>query len=489
MANLVGIDIGTSSVKTIIMNEKGELVGAAQKGYEIISHGSGWAEQDARILWQAAKETTARAISESSVSPGDIAGIGFSGQMHSTVLLGHDNEPIAPTIIWTDRRSEKQCEKMREIVGKEKLAELAGNDIAPGFTAATLMWIKENEPGIFSQIKTVVLPKDFIRLKLTGRVATDVSDAAGTLLFDVMNRRWSGELIDLLDLPHEIFPPVYESAEIAGELTAAAARELGLKAGVPVAAGGGDQPIAAIGNGVTDEGMLLSTIGTGGQLFLPTDQFRVDPELRLHSFCHAVKEKWYLMGAILSAGMSLKWFRETFVPQASYAEIDAEAEKVPAGSEGVLFLPYLVGERGPRPARSGGFTGLNLNHTRAQLGRAVMEGVVMAMKRYLDIFSESGMAPRRIIASGGGARSGLWRQIQADVFEREILTTNTRQQAALGAAIVAGVAGGVFGSVGQACRKIIRTQTAAVPDSRNVRIYREIYERFLDARDRLREVI
>jgi len=478
MKTLLGIDIGTSSTKAVLIHLSGKLIAKSQREYPIDSPKPGWAEQHPETWWAAVRETVREVVSQGGADAQAIAGIGLSGQMHGTVLLNKDKCLLRPAIIWADRRSRRQCEAVLDRLGKAKLREFAGNSLSPGFMAATLLWLKENEPETFSRIATVFLPKDYIRFMLTGELATEVTDASSTLLLDVKRRTWSGELLRLVGISPEQLPPLHESQEIVGKVTKSAAEELGLAAGMPVVAGGGDQSMAAIGNGVVEEGVALSTIGTGGQLFTPTTTFKTDPELRIHSFCHAVPQMWHLMGAILSAGLSLKWFRDQLSTGLDYKGIDEMAKRLPAGSDGLIFLPYLLGERTPHldPAARGCFVGLTIHHSLGHLARAVMEGVAFAMKDCLNLFQGLGVNPEKIILSGGGATSPLWRQIQADVYNREVITVNSREEAATGAAILAGVGVGIYPSLQQACAELIKPESSTPPLPDNASRYAELHE-------------
>lgn len=478
MRTLLGIDIGTSSTKAVLIGLSGNLLARSQSQYQIDSPSPGWAEQHPEIWWAAVKQTVSAVLAESGATPNKIAAIGLSGQMHGTVLLDKNRRLLRPAIIWADRRSRKQCEEVLDVLGKTRLRELAGNSLSPGFMAATLLWLRENEPELFSRIATVFLPKDYNRFRLTGNLATEVTDASSTLLLDVKERTWSQELLRLVGISPEHLPPLHESHDVVGTVTKSAAEELRLAAGIPVVAGGGDQSMAAIGNGVVEEGIALSTIGTGGQLFTPTRTFTTDPDLRIHSFCHAIPGMWHLMGAILSAGLSLKWFRDQLSPGTDYKRIDEAASSVPPGSDGLIFLPYLLGERTPHldPSARGCFVGLTIHHSSAHLARAVMEGVAFAMRDCLDLFSQLGVNPQRIVLSGGGASSPLWRQIQADVYDHEVVTVNTREEAATGAAILAGAGIAIYPSVQKACADLIKPESSTAPVPQNANRYAELHK-------------
>ena len=483
MDYLVGIDIGTSGTKGVLMDREGKIYAWAGREYSIDIPQPGWAEQDPEMWWEATIQVIREVIEKSDVNPQQIRGIGLSGQMHGTVFLDKNLQPFRPAIIWADQRSSSQCESIYQKVGKGRLAELTGNPIATGFMCSTLLWMKENQPEGFSQIYKVILAKDYIRYRLTGNLGVEVTDASGTLLLDIKRRCWSEELLDILSLPLDILPEeVHESQEVAGYLLAESARDAGLSEGIPVVYGGGDQSMQAIGNGVIRPGILSSTIGTGGQLFITIDKFTYDPKLRIHTFCHAIPDSYHLLGAILSAGLSLKWLRENILHTPdSYPVFDEEVGKIKAGSEGIIFLPYLLGERSPymNPQAKGVFFGLSLKHHRAHLIRAVMEGAVFALRDCLEVFEELGIKIEQLIASGGGAKSRVWRQIQADVFNKEISMTQSIEQAAMGAAILAGVGVGIYKDVEDGCRKVVRYKGEKIqPIPENVQIYNQQFKKY-----------
>ncbi len=481
MDYLLGIDIGTSGTKGVLVNREGKIYARVGREYSINIPQPGWAEQDPQIWWEATIQVIREVIKKSEVNLQQIRGIGLSGQMHGAVFLDKNLQPFRSAIIWADQRSSSQCESIYQKVGKEQLAELTGNPIAAGFMCSTLLWMKENQPEEFSQIYKVILAKDYIRYKLTGNLGAEVTDASSTLLLDIKRRCWSEELMDLLRLPLNILPEeVHESQEVAGYLLAEVARNTGLLEGIPVVYGGGDQSMQAVGNGVIRPGILSSTIGTGGQLFITVDKFTYDPKLRIHTFCHAIPNTYHLLGAILSAGLSLKWLRENILhTPGSYTVFDEEVKKIKAGSEGIIFLPYLLGERSPymNPQAKGVFFGLSLKHHRAHLIRAVMEGVVFALRDCLEVFEELGIKIEQVIASGGGAKSKVWRQIQADVFNKEISMTQSIEQAATGTAILAGVGVGIYKDVEDGCIKVVKLKEEKIkPIPENVGIYSKQFE-------------
>lgn len=485
---LIGIDIGTSSTKTVLIDESGNTVGKASEEYPIDSPRPLWAEQDPDNWWNATKRTVREVLDKSKIDASDIRGIGLSGQMHGTVLIDKSHRCLRPAIIWADQRSASQCQKIHEKVGKELLLEVACNPAVTGFMAPTVLWIKEHEPKVYRKTYKILSPKDYVRLKLTERIATEVTDASATLLLDVPKRKWSDDILELLDIPTGLLAEdIYESPMITGEVSREAAKETGLPTGVPVVGGGGDQEMGAIGNGIVKPGLVSSTIGTGGQLFSAIDEVKVDPHLRIHTFCHAVPGKWHALGAMLSAGLSLRWFRDNLGTAEKlvgdrcglnpYALMDREASRVGPGCEGLIFLPYLIGERTPYldPNAKGVFFGLTLRHTRAHMIRAIMEGVAFGLRDSLEIFKELGIAVDRVVVAGGGARSSLWRQIQSDVFSRELVTVNVEEQAAFGAALISGVGAKIYESVEEACRRTIRFRGQTRPITENVEKYDRYY--------------
>jgi xylulokinase len=416
-------------------------------------------------------------------------GVGLTGQMHGLVLLDGKGDVLRPCIMWNDQRTADQCAAITEKVGAKRLLDLTGNPVLPGFTAPKIVWVRENEPAAFANVAHVLLPKDYIRYRLTGEFFSEVSDASGSSLFDVGKRQWSGEMLAALDVPRAWLPEVTESPLASAKLSASAARETGLAAGTPVAGGGGDQAAQAVGSGIVQEGVVSVTLGTSGVVFATSDSYRIEPEGRLHAFCHAVPGKWHLMGVMLSAAGSFRWYRDTLgeaeVTRAKQQERDpydlltAAAASVPSGSEGLLFLPYLTGERTPYadPNARGVFFGLTLRHTKAHLTRAVLEGVTYGLRDSLELMRTLGISIDQVRASGGGARSELWRQILADVFGSEIVTLNVTQGAAYGAALLAGVGVGVYRDVPSACEQVIRLTGRTEPGPATS-VYAAYYPRY-----------
>ncbi len=484
MSYLMGIDLGTSSVKTVIMDENGSIKGTAQQSYEIIIEKSGYAEQDPNVWWKAVVWTIKHVLNKTGIHSKKIKGIGFSGQMHGLVMIDRNLLPIRPAIIWSDQRSRKEVAEIYSIVGRETVKKLLMNSIFTGFQMPSLLWIKKNEPFVYEKINKVLLPKDYIRLKLTGECGTDFTDASATLAFDIQNRKWAFELIKKVGLNPDFYPEVHESIDIAGQVTVNAAEETGLAAGTPVVYGGGDQSMQSIGNGIVKPGQVSLTIGTGGQTFSIIPEPIYETEMRTHTFCNAVPQTWNIMGANLAAGLSLSWLNKKILNNLSYSEINELAKQVTPGSEGLLFLPYLSGERTPHmdDLARGTFLGLTLQHSRAHLIRSVMEGVVFALKDSIEIFHSLNIKMDTFIASGGGARSDVWLKIQANILNKEIYKVNQLEQACTGAAITAGVGIGKYDSIQSACETIIRINPEPVrPDPTVAGFYNEIYELYKNA--------
>jgi len=480
----MGIDLGTSSVKVLIADDTGNILAQASSKYPILMPSDGFAEQDPKAWWSATKEAVRLALSSKNVNPEEIKAVGLSGQMHGTVLLDKNLNPLRNAIIWADSRSVPQCDKIRRKLGDEKIREILCNPIMPGFTAPSLLWIKENEPWILEKAHKVILPKDYIRLKLTEEVATDISDASATLLFDVKQRRWSSEVLSELDIDEDLLPQVHESVEVVGEISSGAARETGLPRDIEVVAGGGDSPVSAVGCGIIKSGLISVNIGSAGQVFTVIDDVRVDPMLRVHTFCHAVPGKWYLQGAILSAGFALEWFIRSLGLEEllsekevdSYSKLIQEASEVPAGSAGLIFLPYLLGERSPHmdPTARGAFIGLKAAHSRGHFVRAVMEGVAFALRDCYEVFKELKIPVGEIIIRGGGGKIELWRQIIADVFNCKVKTVAV-EEAAFGAALLAGIGVRIYKDFEDAVKKTVKTSLSNEPEPKR-EVYDDLYE-------------
>jgi xylulokinase len=480
---LMGVDLGTSGVKTILLDAKGRLLAIAASEYGVDTPHPGWAEQDPEVWVRAALDTMRQALAQADVPPEAVAAIGLSGQMHGTLCLDKQGRVLRPAIIWADQRSRQQVERVMRDVGVAQLAKWTANPIATGFMLPTWLWLREEEPEVARSTAHLLLPKDYLRYRLTGDLGTDPSDACSTLLFDTAGRVWSADLLDALEIDAGLLPPVHESTQVAGELSARIAEETGLRASTPVVYGGGDQACQAVGHAVVEPGVITSTIGTGGQLLAPSFSPIHDPQLRLHLFCHALPDRWYLMAATLSAGLSLKWLRDNILLGESYQELADLAAHVDPGANDLLFLPYLVGERTPHmdPQAQGGFIGLKLLHGRGHLVRAVMEGVVFSLRQGLDLMLALDVPVERVVASGGGTRHPLWLQLQADIFNRPIYQTETVEAAAQGAALLAGVGAGVYADVSAACHETVKHKAAVVePLPENVARYADLYPAFCE---------
>jgi xylulokinase len=488
MAYLLGVDIGTSGTKTVLFDEMGNIRASDLQEYPLYQPKNGWAEQDPGDWWAATYVSIKNVLAKSGVSPEDVKGVGLSGQMHGLVMLDKDNQVLRRSIIWCDQRSGAECEQITSLIGAKRLIEITANPALTGFTASKIMWVKNHEPEIFDKAAKILLPKDYVRYRLTGEYATEVSDASGMQLLDVPNRCWSDEVLQKLGLNKSMLGKVYESQEVTGTIHSKAAELTGLKVGTPVVGGGGDQAAGAVGNGIVKPGVISSTIGTSGVVFAYSDKVSIDPLGRVHTFCHAVPNTWHIMGVTQGAGLSLQWFRNNFckdeIATAELMEVDPyylmdkAAEKVEAGSNGLVYLPYLMGERTPHldPDCRGVFFGLSAKHTKKEVLRSVMEGVVYSLKDCMEIIKELGVDVSEIRASGGGGKSPLWRQMQADVFNSEICTINASEGPAFGVAILAGVGSGVYKSVPEACEATIQVKTRQPADQAVTTRYNEYYK-------------
>jgi xylulokinase len=464
MTALVGLDVGTTGVKALALAPDGEILARAEADYPLSTPQPGWAEQDPEDWWRASEQAL------DALGVADVAGIGLSGQMHGLVVLDDAARVLRPAILWNDGRTGAECDELEERVGgRRRLVELTGNRALAGFTAPKLLWLRNHEPETFGRIAHVLLPKDYVRLRLTGERAIDVADASGTLLFDVGARRWSDEVLAALELPVEWLPRALESPAVSGAAN-----------GVPVAAGAGDQAAGALGVGVDRPGPLSLVLGTSGVVFAALPEFATEPEGRLHVFCHAVPEGWHAMGVMLSAAGSLRWLRDAVAPGEEYAALLAEAERWAPGAEGLVFLPYLAGERTPHadPDARGAFAGLSLRHDRGALVRAVLEGVAYGLRDSLELLRELGVEPQSARVSGGGARSGLWLRIVASVLGLPLERTAAEEGAAYGAALLGGVAAGTFADVHEAVAATVRVTETIEPDPEWARAYEDGYRRF-----------
>jgi len=488
---LMGIDLGTSSVKTVIISPDGYVHSIATCEYSVITPQPGWAEQNPEIWFNAAAQTAWQALHKTGIPAEAIVGIGLCGLMHGTVFLNKQGSTPRPAIIWADQRSFLQVERIIQTIGIEKLGEWTGNPLATGFMLPTWLWIKENEPEIAQTTAQLLLPKDYLRYRLTGNYGSEPSDAASTSLFNPAQRKWSNEILQSFKIDPVLLPPIHPSAEVAGELTQDFASITGLKVGIPVVYGGSDQACQALGHGVIEPGVISCTIGTGGQLFAPTLTPTYDTQLRLHMFCHVLPGHWHLEAATLSAGLSLKWLRDHIFERRNYQQLADLAVLIPPGSEGLYFIPYLVGERTPHmdPQAKAGFLGLTLRHERSHLVRAVMEGVVYSLKQGLDLMLSMGIPVDRVIASGGATAHPLWLQLQADIFDRPIYRTTTLEAAAVGAAMLAGVAVGIYPDAQSACREVVKIQDQVVTTiQQNRDRYAEMYPTYCQIYPTMRKI-
>jgi xylulokinase len=473
--------VGTGGTRALLIDESGAVVASAIHEHQpFASPRSGWAEQDPQDWWKACQGAVRKLLRDGGVEASEIACIGLTGQMHGAVLLDRNGDVLRPALIWCDQRTAAECRYLNDTIGAQHLVELTSNPALTNFTLTKLLWVRTNEPGIWRRFQSFLLPKDYIRLCLTGVRAIDVSDASGTLLLDVAHRRWSDAMVDAVGLSPDCLPALYESQEIVGHVTDAAAAKTGLKAGTPVVAGAGDQAAGATGMGIVRPGDVSATIGTSGVVFAASDAPVTDPRGRLHTFCHAIPGRWQVMGVTQAAGLSLRWIRDNFGTFTDYDQMSAEAAKVPAGSEGVLWAPYLMGERTPYPDPDvrAALLGLAADHTRANVIRAVLEGVAFSLKDTLTIFKELGIPVRGIRVGGGGARSALWRQIQSDVYGQAVETVQAEEGAAYGAALLAGVGVGAWASVDAACDSVVRVAKRTNPDLKSASVMLDAYVKY-----------
>lgn len=497
---MLGLDLGTSGVKALLLQlDLGTVLAEAIATYPLSTPHPGWSEQSPADWWRGVTQAIRAVLEGSGVAAGNIVSLALSGQMHGATLLDRQGVVLRPAILWNDQRSGAECDLITERVGLQNLIAWVANPALAGFTAPKLLWVRRHEPEVYDRISTVLLPKDYVNFMLTGEQATEVSDASGTLLFDVVQQRWSQEMLAALDLPASFLPPVHASTEVIGNVTAAAAQQTGLRVGTPVVAGGADNACAAVGMGVVHSGQVLSSLGTSGTVVAPSAEPHLDPAARLHTFCHAVPDTWYLMGVVLSAGGSLRWFRDVLgEPELQHAEaqgvdpydiILAEAATAPAGSEGLLFLPYLTGERTPHgdPHARGVFFGLSLRHTRAHIARSVVEGITYALADSAAIMRDLGIDITTVRATGGGARSAFWRQLQADILGSPVVTAWSDGGPAFGAAVIAGVGAGALPSVPQAVAQLVTLRDRVEPQVESAAVYRRYHHLFDSLYPALRE--
>jgi xylulokinase len=476
----IGIDISTTGVKALLVNSKGEVVGTATTTLALSTPEPLWCEQDPCDWWAGAIKSINQVLTENNGRGHQIRGIGLTGQMHGLTALDQDGEVLRPAILWNDQRTAAECDEIRQMLGKSRLIRITGNDAMTGFTAPKILWMKNHEPELFARLRQILLPKDYVRFKLTGEYATDRAGASGTILFDLGKRDWSQEVLEVLGIEPQWLPPTHEGTEVTGKLSDKASRATGLTAGIPVYGGGGDQAAAAVGTGAVVDGIVSLSLGTSGVVFASSDWPIIEREGRLHAFCHAVPGKWHLMGVMLSAAGSLRWYRDTFQPGMSFDELVAPAAQVPPGSEGLLFLPYLTGERTPHPdpLARGAFVGLTVRHSLPHLTRAILEGVAFGLRDSFELMQSAGLPQiKQVRLTGGGASSPLWRQILADVLGVELVTLSSVEGAAYGAALLAATGAGTFPDVSVACAAAIRVTSITEPSQAST-IYSEIYPQY-----------
>lgn len=499
MAYLIGVDCGTSGTKTVLFDELGHVISSATIEYPMYQPKNGYAEQDPTDWGNAMIKTIQMVMAESGVSKDDVKGIGISGQMHGLVMLDSENQVLRRSIIWCDQRTAAEVDEMNRVIGHEKLIEITANPALTGWTAAKILWVKNNEPEIFEKCRHILLPKDYLRLLLTGEYATEVSDASGMQLLDVPGRCWSKEILKALEIDEALLGKVYESADVTGTLTPAMADMLGLNAGTPVVGGAGDNAAAAVGTGVVTDGKAFTTIGTSGVVFAHTSDIAIDSKGRVHTCCAAVPGAWHVMGVTQGAGLSLKWFRDQFCGSEKeaafymgvdpYYIMDQQAAKVPVGSNRLLYLPYLMGERTPHldPNARGAFFGLSAMHTKRDMLRAVMEGVSYSLRDCVEVFREMGISVSDMMACGGGGSSKLWRSMLSDLYACPVKTASSKEGPALGVAILAAVGTGLYSSVPEACQEIVGVAETACPAESNIPEYEKYYQLYRSIYPALKE--
>ncbi len=491
MPYFLGVDVSTTGVKALLADANGQVVGTANTEQPLYTPYPLWSEQNPTDWWNGAIQSIRQVLAETGVSGQQVAAVGLTGQMHGLTLLDETGQVLRPAILWNDQRTAAQCDEIRARIGRSRLIQITGNDALTGFTAPKILWVREHEPDIYAKVRHILLPKDFVRYHLTGGFAVDRADGAGTILFDIRTRDWSPEVLAALDIPLAWLPQTFEGSAVTGSLTAEAARLTGLKAGTPVVGGGGDQAAQAVGVGAVEPGIIALTLGTSGVVFATTEGPFIEPEGRLHAFCHSVPNRWHLMGVMLSAAGSLRWFRDTFAPGQDYDTLLAPAAGISVGCEGLLFLPYLTGERTPHPdpLARGAFAGLTVRHTLPHFSRAVLEGVAFGLRDGFELIKSAGLSQiRQVRVSGGGARSPLWRQILADVFDSELVTVNTTEGAAYGAALLAGVGAGHWPTVDAACQTGVQITGSTQPTAAGVGAYASVYAKYRELYPALKDL-
>lgn len=505
MAYLLGIDIGTSGTKTLLCDDSGSVIATAMAEHTLESPKPGYSEQSPKQWWDATCKATQAVIKKAKIKSSQITGIGLSGQMHGSVFLADDLTPLRPAILWNDQRTQKQCDAITQMAGSQaKLINMVGNPALTGFTAPKILWVRENEPAIYEKTKHILLPKDYIRLCMTGEYATEVGDASGTLLLDVKKRKWHNGLISKLGIDKTLLPDCYESHIVTGKVTATAAKAMGLVKDIPVVGGSGDQPAGAVGNGIVQAGIVSATLGTSGVMYAHAKTPVYDKLGRVHTMCSAVENEWCVFGCMLSAGGSFQWFKNNMTPSSSeasktsmakkqkvdpYELLVEQASQAPAGCDGLFFLPYLTGERCPyaNPNARGGWIGLTARHDRNAMIRSLLEGVTFGMADALSIMQEMGIATKSVRLSGGGARSEFWKQLQADIYNKPAVTINAKEGPAYGVALLAGVGTGVWSSVKQACKQAISETQKLKPNRKLTAMYAKHHQQYSDLYMALKE--
>jgi xylulokinase len=486
---LLGVDLGTGGTKAILFDDKGTIIAECSEDYPLYQPQNGWAEQDADDWIRAGFNTIRSVLQKSGINAGDIAGIGISGQMHGLVMLDGEGKVIRRSLIWCDQRTVKECEEITSRVGAKRLVDITANPALTGFTASKILWVRNNEPEVYKACRHILLPKDYLRYRLTGEFATEVSDASGMQLLDIPQRRWSEEVLKALDIDINLLAKVYESPEVSGYISAEAASITGLKAGTPVVGGAGDNAAAAVGTGVVSDGKAFVTIGTSGVLFAHSDNIMIDPKGRVHTFCCAVPGAWHVMGVTQAAGLSYKWAKTNLYTGKSNKELDRLAEAVPLGANRLLFLPYLMGERTPHLDADcrGAFIGLSAMHGRDDMLRAVMEGVMYSQRDSLEILKEMNIPVTEVYNCGGGAKSPFWRQMLCDVFALPVKTVKCTEGPALGAAILAAVGTGLYPTVAEGCKAMVNDDIYHKPDMANHEKYGKYYSLYTELYPRLKD--
>lgn len=499
MSYVIGVDLGTSGTKTVLFDEIGNVIASHTVEYPLYQEKNGWAEQDPLDWYNATITTIKTVLDKSNIDSAEIKGIGLSGQMHGLVMLDKDFNVLRKSIIWCDQRTGKECEEITEIVGAEKVIEITANPVLTGFTASKIRWVMKNEPDVFEKCRYILLPKDYVRLMLTGELATEVSDASGMQLLDVPNRKWSKTMLDALNISEDMLGKVYESPEVTGEITQKVADITGLKKGTIVVGGAGDNAAASVGTGVVEDGKAFTTIGTSGVVYAHTSKVTIDSKGRVHTFCCAVPNCWHVMGVTQGAGLSLKWFRDNFCTSEKetaklmgvdeYYLMDKEAEKIPVGADRLLYLPYLMGERTPHldPNARGMFFGLSAIHGKSHMLRAVLEGVAYSLRDCVEVFREMNINVNDMMACGGGGTSPLWRQMLADLYACDVKTVASKEGPALGVGILALTGSGVYSSVQEACANIIKTDKVQAPINDNIPKYEKYYQLYIEIYPAIKE--